>query len=283
MRLVVSNRAALELTLRDYFISSVASTEHRGSENISRVEGLLMVRFLDAHAASIRVPVVATGRVVSGPREPRPVARIGRPLFHLPWRRHTLRRLEDSTRLRRFQFTVAPVLGTRATERITSEVRGQLAPSTRPPAACADAAPAAWGDPQDGPNHVGIALTRSPVANRWRRAAKTLAAAPPRFLTAIPVCMIRPAPRDRRRCLREWPSLEAAGNRRGSGRVRAAVNFPAARAGPPTRQPRWGAGLGRSRSIRSLGYSWPCLSTNENSASARRRESTSSPFLQRRG
>jgi hypothetical protein len=54
MRLVVSNRAALELTLRDYFISSVASTEHRGSENISRVEGLLMVRFLDAHAASIR-------------------------------------------------------------------------------------------------------------------------------------------------------------------------------------------------------------------------------------
>jgi hypothetical protein len=42
------------LTLRDYFISSVASTEHRGSENISRVEGLLMVRFLAAHAASIR-------------------------------------------------------------------------------------------------------------------------------------------------------------------------------------------------------------------------------------
>jgi len=36
--------------------------------------------------------------------------------------------------------------------------------------AWADDANAAWGNPKDRPNHVGITLTRSPVANRWRRA-----------------------------------------------------------------------------------------------------------------
>jgi len=40
--------------------------------------------------------------------------------------------------------------------------------------ACAHGGHAAWGDPQDSPNHVSIAVIRTPVANQWRRARERL-------------------------------------------------------------------------------------------------------------
>jgi hypothetical protein len=53
-RLISKDRLAFDLTLRDYYVSSVASTEHRGSENIARGETLLSYRFLKHQAASVR-------------------------------------------------------------------------------------------------------------------------------------------------------------------------------------------------------------------------------------
>jgi len=54
VRLLASDRAAFDVTLRDYFISSIASTEHRGSENIARAEALISIRIAGSHAASVR-------------------------------------------------------------------------------------------------------------------------------------------------------------------------------------------------------------------------------------
>ena len=53
-RLISKDRAAFDLTLRDYYVSSLASTEHRGSENIARAEAQFTFRFLPHHAASLR-------------------------------------------------------------------------------------------------------------------------------------------------------------------------------------------------------------------------------------
>jgi hypothetical protein len=53
-RLVAGNRAALDVTLRDYYISSVASTEHRGGENIARAEAQFGLRFFGRHGASVK-------------------------------------------------------------------------------------------------------------------------------------------------------------------------------------------------------------------------------------
>jgi hypothetical protein len=53
-RLISKDRAAFDLTLRDYYVSSIASTEHRGSENIARADAQLTYRFQPHHAASVR-------------------------------------------------------------------------------------------------------------------------------------------------------------------------------------------------------------------------------------
>jgi hypothetical protein len=54
MRLIASDRAAFDLALRDYYVSDIASTEHRGSENIARAEALFTLRLGREHAASVR-------------------------------------------------------------------------------------------------------------------------------------------------------------------------------------------------------------------------------------
>jgi len=54
MRLIASDRAAFDLAFRDYYVSDVASTEHRGSENIARAEALFTLRIGREHAASVR-------------------------------------------------------------------------------------------------------------------------------------------------------------------------------------------------------------------------------------
>ena len=53
-RLISKDRTAFDVTFRDYYVSSVASTEHRGSENIARAEALFSFRFHQHHAASVR-------------------------------------------------------------------------------------------------------------------------------------------------------------------------------------------------------------------------------------
>jgi Domain of unknown function (DUF3943) len=53
-RLISKDKVAFDLTLRDYYVSSVASTEHRGSENIARGEALFSYRFQKHQAASVR-------------------------------------------------------------------------------------------------------------------------------------------------------------------------------------------------------------------------------------
>jgi hypothetical protein len=53
-RLISKDRIAFDLTLRDYYVSSLASTERRGSENIARGEALFSYRFQKHQAASVR-------------------------------------------------------------------------------------------------------------------------------------------------------------------------------------------------------------------------------------
>jgi hypothetical protein len=53
-RLVLSDRAAFDLTLRDYYVSGIASTEHNGSENIARADALFSFRLAKHHAVSAR-------------------------------------------------------------------------------------------------------------------------------------------------------------------------------------------------------------------------------------
>jgi hypothetical protein len=48
------NRVALDLTLRDYYVSRIASTRHRGSEHVARADALVSFRVKTHHAASIR-------------------------------------------------------------------------------------------------------------------------------------------------------------------------------------------------------------------------------------
>ena len=83
-RLISKNKVAFDLTLRDYFVSSLASTEHRGSENIARAEAQFTYRFQPHHAASV-IRLVSTGRLVPGRRQGRRSVARGRRLFlHLP-------------------------------------------------------------------------------------------------------------------------------------------------------------------------------------------------------
>ena len=53
-RFVVRDRVDLDLTLRDYYVSGLASTEHNGSENIARADALITVRLARHHAVSAR-------------------------------------------------------------------------------------------------------------------------------------------------------------------------------------------------------------------------------------
>lgn len=54
VRLIATDRAAFDLTLRDYYVSGVGSPEDRGGENIARAETLITLRLLKHHAASVR-------------------------------------------------------------------------------------------------------------------------------------------------------------------------------------------------------------------------------------
>ena len=64
VRFIPGDRAAVDLTLRDYYVSRFASTKHRGSENIARADALVSVRIAGRHAASVRY--VWTRRAASG-------------------------------------------------------------------------------------------------------------------------------------------------------------------------------------------------------------------------
>ena len=51
---VGGNRTAFDLTLRDYYVSRIASTKHRGSEHIARADALISVKLKSHHAVSAR-------------------------------------------------------------------------------------------------------------------------------------------------------------------------------------------------------------------------------------
>ena len=56
-RLIFSDRAAIDLELREYYISGMASAENDGSENILRGVGTLTVRVYDLHGLTVRYTV----------------------------------------------------------------------------------------------------------------------------------------------------------------------------------------------------------------------------------
>jgi Domain of unknown function (DUF3943) len=64
VRFIPGDRAAVDLTFRDYYVSRFASTKQRGSENIARADALFSVRIAGRHAASVRY--VWTRRAASG-------------------------------------------------------------------------------------------------------------------------------------------------------------------------------------------------------------------------
>ena len=54
VRFVAGGRAALDLTVRDYYVSRYVSTRPGESENIARADALFSVRLASHHAASVR-------------------------------------------------------------------------------------------------------------------------------------------------------------------------------------------------------------------------------------
>ncbi len=54
LRLILGERAAVDVSARDYFVSRVASTEDRGSENIARGEAAVTLRVFRNHAVAVR-------------------------------------------------------------------------------------------------------------------------------------------------------------------------------------------------------------------------------------
>ena len=56
-RLIFADRAALELEVREYYISGLASAESDGSENILRGVGTLTVRVYDLHGLTLRYTI----------------------------------------------------------------------------------------------------------------------------------------------------------------------------------------------------------------------------------
>jgi hypothetical protein len=57
LRMIFGERAAVDLAGRDYFVSRVASTESRGSENILRGEASATVRIWRRHALTVKYVV----------------------------------------------------------------------------------------------------------------------------------------------------------------------------------------------------------------------------------
>ena len=57
MRLIFSDRAALDLEMREYYISGVASAESDGTENVLRGVGTLTVRVYDLHGLTLRYTI----------------------------------------------------------------------------------------------------------------------------------------------------------------------------------------------------------------------------------
>jgi hypothetical protein len=53
-RFIVNDRAAFDLTLRDYYVTGIASTEQRGSENVARADALFTLKFHTHQAMSVR-------------------------------------------------------------------------------------------------------------------------------------------------------------------------------------------------------------------------------------
>jgi len=53
-RFIAGDKAALDLTLRDYYVSRVVSAAHRGSENNARAEALFTTRIWHHHGASVK-------------------------------------------------------------------------------------------------------------------------------------------------------------------------------------------------------------------------------------
>lgn len=54
LRIIPTDRLAFDLTLRDYYVSRLASVKHQGSEHISRADALISVRLKGRHGASVR-------------------------------------------------------------------------------------------------------------------------------------------------------------------------------------------------------------------------------------
>jgi hypothetical protein len=200
-----------------------------------------------------------------------------------------------------FQFALAPARSTSGhrTDRGRAPRTARAVNATS--SACADDAPAAWGNPQDGPNHVGITLIRSPVANRWRRARNACGRVDrltpvgsrsdgprPRFVrwprmprrapalytaqrsdrlaAAVSAAAItRDRKLDRRDSSRRFRSARSVqprvigGGACVSGRRSRQLLIAGATGGYERRSTSRRRDLGRSRSIRSVGYAWPCL------------------------
>jgi hypothetical protein len=54
LRLIFGERAMVDLTGREYYVSGLGSTEHRGAENMARVDGSFTLRLFDRHGIAVR-------------------------------------------------------------------------------------------------------------------------------------------------------------------------------------------------------------------------------------
>ena len=54
VRFIPGDRAAVDMTFRDYYVSPYASNNRGGSENIARIDALLSIRIASHHAGSVR-------------------------------------------------------------------------------------------------------------------------------------------------------------------------------------------------------------------------------------
>ena len=64
IRVIPTDRVAFDFTLRDYFVSRLASGKYRGSEHIARADALMSIRLKGRHGASARY--IWSRRVASG-------------------------------------------------------------------------------------------------------------------------------------------------------------------------------------------------------------------------
>jgi hypothetical protein len=54
VRFILGNRASIELTGRDYYVSRVLSADERGSENIARLDTSVTMRLAGRHAITVK-------------------------------------------------------------------------------------------------------------------------------------------------------------------------------------------------------------------------------------